>query len=635
MKNHQKTFTIVSKLFSINVGRQLLICFLLCLPCWAAAQQYHFPVNPGQKAYLTGSVAEIRTGHFHAGLDIATNTGTKVYAAADGYVRRLKASTWGYGNVLYVMHPSTNEQTVYAHLSEFNEHIGNYVREKQYEQETFEIELLPDPEVLPVKKGEIIGYVGNTGQSGGPHLHYEIRTPDDVALNPMLYGFKEIPTDNAPPLLQKIALEALDPKARVESQFIRQEYALRKTGTGTYIIDKTIPIYGKIGLEVLTHDIITGGYNILGTTEIKILLDGKQVYAHDFNQVSHEYNRCMNLHINYPIFRRTYKGFQRCYLTDGNRFDNYQARRFTFDIQDEDSHEVTLIALDPAKNRSTLTFQIMGKKPSSARFVADKSLIKPSIRHSISENILVIKAQNIKQKGDSLPLSFNGVIEKVPLAYQLGNTCTYLWDLRQGLPDMVETEDVRYPFAFERMIPSGKNVIYEGKDFLLRFPEGALFDTLYLEVSRKGNFFQLNDLDALLFSEIEVFLKDFKPTGKPTEWAAYHNGTSHQRSNATDSTLHFFTRNLGSFYMKRDASPPQITLLSANAQQIQARVSDGLAGIKVHKASLNGKFLLLRYEHKAALLFSEPLKEKKLFQGELQIMVEDKAGNIQILKKML
>jgi hypothetical protein len=614
----------------------LIILFLACITSqYTFAQTYHFPVNPGQKCYLTGSVGEIRAGHFHAGLDIACPTGTKVYAAADGYIRRVKASTWGYGNVLYVMHPSTNEQTVYAHLNDFNDKITVYVTQKQYEQKIFDIELLPEPNVLPVKKGEVIGFTGNTGQSGGPHLHYEIRTPDDVALNPMQYGFKELPQDNIPPIIQKIALESLGIDSRVESQFMRQEYPVRKVGNGTYTIDRVIPVYGLIGLEILTHDLVNGGYNVLGTTEIKISLDGKEVYTHDFNHVSHEYNRCMNIHVNYPIFRQSYQGFQRCYYNDGNKFDNYQSQRHTFNIRDGETHTVTLKALDPAGNQSTLTLKLLGKAPNKARFLADKSFLKPSMKHHISENILVLKAQNIKQNGDFLPLSFNGVVKEIPLAYQLGSTYVYLWDLREGLPDMVESDDLRYTFQFDLIIPSEQDITYHGKDFRIRFPVGALFDTLYLEVNKSDNFIEINNADIPVFGEIEVYFDVFKPTGKASQWAAYYNGTSHQRSEMTDSTLVFYTKNLGKFYLKRDVSPPQMSILVANYQQIQVRISDTFSGIKEHSASLNGKFLLLRYEHKAGLLFWKPTEERKILKGELQIEVEDYAGNQQIIKKTL
>jgi murein DD-endopeptidase MepM/ murein hydrolase activator NlpD len=118
---------------------------------------------------LSGNFAEIRHDHFHYGWDIRTGgkEGLKIVAAGDGYVSRLKVSPYGYGKVIYITHPN-GYVTVYAHLSDFSDSIGRYVKKGQYENESFEVELFPKAGDLPVKKGEIIGRSGNTGYSEAP-----------------------------------------------------------------------------------------------------------------------------------------------------------------------------------------------------------------------------------------------------------------------------------------------------------------------------------------------------------------------------------------------------------------------------------------------------------------------------------
>src|SRR5690606_36020106 len=118
----------------------------------------YFPIRPGNTNYLSGSMGEIRSSHFHAGIDIKTGgvEGLPVYAAADGYVSRIKVSTGGYGNALYIQHPNSTT-TVYAHLLKYNDEIGQAVRQAQYENESFEIELFPEKGELPVTRGQIIG----------------------------------------------------------------------------------------------------------------------------------------------------------------------------------------------------------------------------------------------------------------------------------------------------------------------------------------------------------------------------------------------------------------------------------------------------------------------------------------------
>ena len=68
---------------------------------------------------LSGTFGELRSNHFHAGLDIKTQKveGHKVVSSADGYVSRINVSLWGYGNALYITHPN-GYTTVYGHLSE-------------------------------------------------------------------------------------------------------------------------------------------------------------------------------------------------------------------------------------------------------------------------------------------------------------------------------------------------------------------------------------------------------------------------------------------------------------------------------------------------------------------------------------
>ena len=392
-----------------------LFILILLYPCYSHSQDFHFPVNPGQKSLLAGSVGEIRSSHFHTGLDIAVQTNTKVYASAEGYVSRIKVSAYGYGKVLYITHPLTKHQTVYAHLNAFEGKIADYIINAQYKEESFDIELFPEPDELPVKKGELIAFSGNTGASGGPHLHYEIRTLDDIALNPMNFGFKEIPVDNIPPLLQKIALLSLDIDARVENKFGRTEYPLIKYGTNTYKTAKVIPVYGEIGLELLTHDISNGSFFRYGTTNVALWLDGKKIYAHDLNQISHDYNRCMNVHVNYEIHKKTGQGFQRCYIADGNKLDNYEhaGNKGKIKIDDDKVHDVKIIASDPHGNKSFLNFQIKGQKPSVTTVWLDKSPVKSTITYQISENTLIIKANRLKKQITEAALSFNATLLSV------------------------------------------------------------------------------------------------------------------------------------------------------------------------------------------------------------------------------
>ena len=106
---------------------------------------------------LSGTFAELRSNHFHAGLDIKTNQveGLNVLASASGYVSRIKISHWGYGKALYITHPN-GYTSVYAHLKKFSPKIERYIKKKQYLKESFEIQVFPEMGELEVTQKEII-----------------------------------------------------------------------------------------------------------------------------------------------------------------------------------------------------------------------------------------------------------------------------------------------------------------------------------------------------------------------------------------------------------------------------------------------------------------------------------------------
>ena len=131
---------------------------------------------------LAGNFAELRPNHFHGGVDLKTEgrEGLQVLSAADGYVSRIKVSPYGYGKMLFITH-ANGYVTTYGHLQKYAPNIEAYVKKKQYEKQTYEIDILLSETDFVVKKGEWVGVSGNTGSSQGPHLHFEVRTKDDTA----------------------------------------------------------------------------------------------------------------------------------------------------------------------------------------------------------------------------------------------------------------------------------------------------------------------------------------------------------------------------------------------------------------------------------------------------------------------
>ena len=132
----------------------LLISQVLCAQLSKYESYYIFPINPGTQSYLAGTVGEIRSSHFHTGIDVKTGgqIGLPIYAVADGYISRIKVSTGGYGHSLYMAHPN-GTFSVYAHLNEFQVGLEKYTRAKQYEKESYDVDLFPKKDIFYFKQG--------------------------------------------------------------------------------------------------------------------------------------------------------------------------------------------------------------------------------------------------------------------------------------------------------------------------------------------------------------------------------------------------------------------------------------------------------------------------------------------------
>jgi murein DD-endopeptidase MepM/ murein hydrolase activator NlpD len=108
-----------------------------------------------------------KTKKFHYGLDFVASRGTPVYATGNGSIKTVKYSGGGYGKHIIIDHGYGHE-TLYAHLSEYNVKQGD-----------------------KIKRGEVIGFVGSTGRSVAPHLHYEVKS-NNQKVNPALYFYEDL-----------------------------------------------------------------------------------------------------------------------------------------------------------------------------------------------------------------------------------------------------------------------------------------------------------------------------------------------------------------------------------------------------------------------------------------------------------
>lgn len=265
---------------------------------------------------LSGNFGELRSNHFHSGLDIKTQQreGLPIYAPADGFVSRIKVAHGGYGKALYVKHPN-GYSTVYAHLQRYGGPIEDFVKAAQYQKERYEIELFPEQLDLPVKKGELIGYTGNSGSSGGPHLHYEIRDANSRPMNPLHFGIKI--ADHKAPLVSGVFAYPLSAESHVNGSKERIKLRLIRQQDGTYRTE-SLEALGEIGFGVATTDQQDGASNKNGTYRLEGILNGQTTIKVTYDRFSFAETRYLNRHIDYAYYKTNRSRIQKLFRQTNN-----------------------------------------------------------------------------------------------------------------------------------------------------------------------------------------------------------------------------------------------------------------------------------------------------------------------------
>lgn len=258
---------------------------------------------------LSGNYGELRSNHFHCGIDfrIGGVPGARVYAAERGYVSRISVSSTGYGNALYITHPD-GSVSVYGHLQKYIPKIQKYVESEQYERKSFYLDISLDPDMFPVEKREHVAFAGNTGSSGGPHLHFEIRTPDNVPENTFERGIFSLP-DYLPPVIN-----------RVDFMGYSKIYGADHTFHVKHAVERNelikLPMYSYVAIDAI--DKMEGTAAKLAVTEYKVSLDSTLIYHLNIGEVPIEQGRFINSLIDYSLKNRTRRPMIKSYVQPGN-----------------------------------------------------------------------------------------------------------------------------------------------------------------------------------------------------------------------------------------------------------------------------------------------------------------------------
>lgn len=334
----------------------LLVALIITLPLGKAQNHYpktfRSPVDIPR--YLSGNFAELRGFHFHSGLDIKTQgkEGEKIYAIEKGFVSRIKIAPSGYGNALYITHPN-GYTSVYGHLQGYNNKISAYINKKQHQQKSFALDLTPQPDELLVYKGEIVALSGNSGSSGGPHLHFEIRdTQTEETINPFLFGLTT--PDTKKPMLKAMYIYALNGEVAG-----KKRYDL--IGAKQY----KSPIYasGAVYLGVKAYDQLNGASNWNGIYQIKAWVNDELYFHFTTDRFSFEETRYINCLTDYQQYMTDRGWIYRLYRVPGNPLEMIKkaTNQGVIQLKENKTYHIKIELKDFSGNTTQGEFDLIGK----------------------------------------------------------------------------------------------------------------------------------------------------------------------------------------------------------------------------------------------------------------------------------